>query len=245
MLVLVRVFALVFLSQANECATSDPNLTVIWFCLFPFWGLRRVACIRPHGSCCNSGGACSEPEHNLDRYILEFGVDSENPSREEYQTEYTLDLMIPEGVECVRCVLQMTYMTANSADGFPETFWNCADVAVTAAATAAAAGVHEDLEGGSGYGDDDDDALVGDADGDDSADKDTHQDLVQRLREHSGAHIAGTVVAVGIVLLVAAGVYGRMYPPKPGSRGHANYTVTDYNDNFYSYETTPLLGTQL
>ena len=156
--------------------------------------------------------------------------------------------MIPEGVECVRCVLQMTYMTANSADGFPETFWNCADVAVTAAATgaaAAAAGVHEDLEGGSGDGDDDDDALVGDADGDDSADKDTHQDLVQRLREHNGAHIAGTVVAVGIVLLVAAGVYGRMYPPKPGSRGHAYYTVTDYNDNFYSYETTPLLGTQL
>eukprot|EP00729_Bicosta_minor_P020087 gene20087-23163_t len=27
----------------------------------------------PHGSCCNGGGACSDPAHNTDRYVLEFG----------------------------------------------------------------------------------------------------------------------------------------------------------------------------
>ena len=66
------------------------------------------------------------------RYVLEYGVNGRaRPShRNDFQTEYTIDLKIPAGVECERCVLQMTYVTANSADGWPETFWNCADVAV-------------------------------------------------------------------------------------------------------------------
>lgn len=86
----------------------------------------------PHGSCCNGGGGCSAPEQNTDRYVLEFGVNgAELPaSRNEFQTTYAIDLKIPTGIKCERCVLQWTYQTANSADGWPETFRNCADIAV-------------------------------------------------------------------------------------------------------------------
>jgi hypothetical protein len=58
---------------------------------------------------------------------LEFGIPNGNT--------YTVDVVVPFDVECERCVLQMTYQTANSGDGYPETFWNCADVSVIPAAT--------------------------------------------------------------------------------------------------------------
>ena len=86
----------------------------------------------PHGSCCNGGGACSDPAHNTDRYVVEYGVAGyDKPAaRGDFQTTYTVDLKIPAGIQCERCVLQWTYQTANSADGWPETFYNCADVRV-------------------------------------------------------------------------------------------------------------------
>ena len=43
---------------------------------------------------------------------------------------YQVNLKLPIGVECERCVLQWTYITANSRDAYPEAFWNCADVSV-------------------------------------------------------------------------------------------------------------------
>ena len=185
---------------------------------------------------------------------------------------YTVDLMIPEDIDCERCVLQMTYQTANSADGFPETFWNCADVAVTASSASSSASNRvayaddDDIEGrelqganaveGSGDDDrdgDDDDSLDGvdggdgggDGDGDSDADGNHDlQEIVHAIRSLPDSSIVGIVVGVGAVVLVVAGVYGRVYPPQPGSRGHAGFSVTNYN-TLYSNECTPLLGDKL
>jgi hypothetical protein len=95
----------------------------------------------PHGSCCNDGGPCSHPLNNTDRYVVEF-ADSKSighcpgcaaSPRLDLNTAdkvYTIVLKVPEQIECSRCVLQWTYITANSWDQAPEAFWNCADVAI-------------------------------------------------------------------------------------------------------------------
>mmetsp|Transcript_82324 Transcript_82324/g.164101 ORF Transcript_82324/g.164101 Transcript_82324/m.164101 type:complete len:437 (-) Transcript_82324:97-1407(-) len=75
----------------------------------------------PHGSCCNGGGACSPPNANTDRYVMQAASST---------TDFTVVLKVPTGVACERCVLQWTYITANSNDQYPETFWNCADVTI-------------------------------------------------------------------------------------------------------------------
>ena len=86
----------------------------------------------PHGTCCNDGGPCSDPASNTDRYVLEFsGTDDPvSESRSFYEKEYHVVLKVPAGIACERCVLQMTYVTANSRGTYPETFWNCADVKI-------------------------------------------------------------------------------------------------------------------
>jgi len=77
----------------------------------------------PVGSCCNGGGACSPPMQNIDRYVVERveggGV-----------RDYDIVLKLPENIECEHCVLQWFYQTANSRETYPESFWNCADIAI-------------------------------------------------------------------------------------------------------------------
>ena len=96
----------------------------------------------PHGTCCNDGGYCSPPDANKDRYVVEFSSDASSQT----VSTYTIVLKVPADIECERCVLQWTYFTANSADTYPEVFWNCADVTIKAAASRA--------PGSSGPGDD-------------------------------------------------------------------------------------------
>lgn len=90
----------------------------------------------PHGTCCNSGGACSDPAANTDRYIVEF-ASSHSTTGDSF---YDIVLKLPAGVTCERCVLQWTYQTANSRETYPEVFWNCADVAIKPAGYTAATG---------------------------------------------------------------------------------------------------------
>ncbi|KAL6077686.1 Chitin-binding type-4 domain-containing protein [Balamuthia mandrillaris] len=44
---------------------------------------------------------------------------------------YEIDLDLPSGVTCNRCVLQWYYLTGNSPGAYPEEFWNCADISIT------------------------------------------------------------------------------------------------------------------
>ena len=76
----------------------------------------------PVGSCCNNGGDCSNQQHNDDRWVLP-GQTSNGV--------YTMHYQLPDGVTCERCVLQWYYQTGNSPDGYPEAFWNCADIEIT------------------------------------------------------------------------------------------------------------------
>ena len=87
----------------------------------------------PHGTCCNDGGYCSPPGANKDRYVVEFSSDASSQT----VSTYTIVLKVPADIECERCVLQWTYFTANSADTYPEVFWNCADVTIKAPASRA------------------------------------------------------------------------------------------------------------
>ena len=79
----------------------------------------------PRGSCCNGGGACSDPANNTDRWVIPRA--SGEP--------YVIHLKVPVGIACERCVLQWYYQTGNSVDTFPESFWNCADVKILAEGT--------------------------------------------------------------------------------------------------------------
>ena len=65
----------------------------------------------PHGTCCNGGGSCSAPSQNRHRYVIENApVNVVNSHR-----IYAVHLTIPESLgTCDRCVLQWTYITANS-----------------------------------------------------------------------------------------------------------------------------------
>lgn len=90
----------------------------------------------PHGTCCNDGGACSDPAANKDRYILEFSS-SASASVVSY---YTVVLKVPSNLTCDDCVLQWAYVTANSRDTYSEVFWNCADVAIKPAGYSGATG---------------------------------------------------------------------------------------------------------
>eukprot|EP00941_MAST-03F_sp_MAST-3F-sp1_P001906 g1906.t1 len=80
----------------------------------------------PYGSCCNGGGTCSPPASNKDRYVSNYAT----PTIVEGHSVYKINLKIPAGVTCERCVLQWTWQTGNSAGTFPESFWNCADIAI-------------------------------------------------------------------------------------------------------------------
>ena len=99
----------------------------------------------PHGTCCNDGGDCSNPATNDDRYVVEF---SSTVSTTTVST-YTIVLQVPAGISCERCVLQWTYMTANSREAYPEAFWNCADVAIKPAGFTGATGCDVPGPGGS------------------------------------------------------------------------------------------------
>lgn len=70
----------------------------------------------PSGSCCNGGGVCSPPTENTDRWVV---------PKQTYNAEWTIRLLVPDGVECERCTLQWMYQTGNSLDTYPEAFWNC------------------------------------------------------------------------------------------------------------------------
>ncbi|GBG27222.1 Hypothetical Protein FCC1311_034442 [Hondaea fermentalgiana] len=72
------------------------------------------------GSCCRTGGTCSDPSDNRERWVLP------KPQDEPYVMRYN----IPEGISCERCVLQWFYQTGNSPDSYPEGFWNCADIRI-------------------------------------------------------------------------------------------------------------------
>jgi len=77
----------------------------------------------PGGSCCRNGGKCSPEDSNTNRWML--------PDPTKAGLTYKLKYKLPEDVECDRCVLQWYYQTGNSIDGYPEGFWNCADVTIT------------------------------------------------------------------------------------------------------------------
>ncbi|CAK8993802.1 Chitin-binding type-4 domain-containing protein [Durusdinium trenchii] len=79
----------------------------------------------PDGSCCNNGGACSDGNNNKHRWMLPDPQKRPNKS-------YTMRYKLPQGVTCNNCVLQWYYQTGNSIDGYPEGFWNCADIRVVA-----------------------------------------------------------------------------------------------------------------
>lgn len=75
----------------------------------------------PHGTCCNGGGACSPPQENKDRYIIEFaGSANAGQSGVVSDRVYTVVLKVPSGIECERCTLQWAWTTANSDDNYPE-----------------------------------------------------------------------------------------------------------------------------
>ena len=106
-------------SQAHVDSTASQSASDTW----------------PKGSCCNGDGDCSPPSENRDRYVIERSPDS--PELGVYGvTEYVAVLKVPPGVVCDRCVLQWYYQTANSPSGYPEGFWNCADIAIRPAGEA-------------------------------------------------------------------------------------------------------------
>ncbi|GBG28983.1 Hypothetical Protein FCC1311_052042 [Hondaea fermentalgiana] len=78
----------------------------------------------PLGSCCNHGGACSDGAHNRHRWAVPSSAAG---------PMYTMRLVLPRGVRCEHCVLQWFYQTGDgrgSFHGYPEGFWDCADVAI-------------------------------------------------------------------------------------------------------------------
>ena len=77
----------------------------------------------PVGTCCRGGGDCSGAPK---RWVL--------PDPSKAGLMYKLRYKLPAGVTAQRAVLQWTYQTGNSIDGYPETFWNCADIAIVAGA---------------------------------------------------------------------------------------------------------------
>ena len=86
----------------------------------------------PVGSCCNGGGTCSPPTANTDRWV----IPEPTPGSGSYTTQtYTMRYKLPDSVVCPRCVLQWYYQTGNSPDGYPEGFWNCADITIEASNT--------------------------------------------------------------------------------------------------------------
>jgi len=76
----------------------------------------------PVGSCCNNGGACSPPAANKNRWVL--------PDPTQAGMTYQMRFKLPDSLSCPRCVLQWYYQTGNSPDGYPEGFWNCADITI-------------------------------------------------------------------------------------------------------------------
>ena len=80
----------------------------------------------PSGTCCNNGGACSTAAANTNRWVLPKSGSGEAAAIGAASGDtYTMRYFLPSGVTCDRCVLQMTYVTGNSNDKYPETFWNC------------------------------------------------------------------------------------------------------------------------
>eukprot|EP00516_Mucochytrium_quahogii_P007669 CAMPEP_0203754432 /NCGR_PEP_ID=MMETSP0098-20131031/8018_1 /ASSEMBLY_ACC=CAM_ASM_000208 /TAXON_ID=96639 /ORGANISM=" , Strain NY0313808BC1" /LENGTH=365 /DNA_ID=CAMNT_0050645427 /DNA_START=751 /DNA_END=1845 /DNA_ORIENTATION=+ len=93
------------------------------------YGIEHAKCAYipgrgPHGSCCKNGGKCSPENRNTNRWVL--------PRPDPSSSTYTMRYKLPKGVVCERCVLQWYYQTGNSIDSYPEGFWNCADIAISA-----------------------------------------------------------------------------------------------------------------
>jgi hypothetical protein len=79
----------------------------------------------PVGTCCNGGGDCSgAPKRWRVPAAKWWNLETSKP----YKMRYKL----PAGVTAERAVLQWTYQTSNSPEHYPETFWNCADIAIVA-----------------------------------------------------------------------------------------------------------------
>ncbi len=91
----------------------------------PEYGSSRGRGHGPVGTCCNGGGDCSGAPK---RWRV--------PSVSSYSSArpYKMRYKLPAGVAAERAVLQWTYQTSNSnsPQDYPETFWNCADIAILA-----------------------------------------------------------------------------------------------------------------
>ncbi len=89
----------------------------------PEYGSSRGRGHGPVGTCCNGGGDCSGAPK---RWRV--------PSVSSYSLArpYKMRYKLPAGVAAERAVLQWTYQTSNSPNSYPETFWNCADIAILA-----------------------------------------------------------------------------------------------------------------
>ncbi len=96
----------------------------------------------PVGSCCSGadlvqGGKCSPEEANTDRWLLPGPINTKKPTGA-VVSEYFMRYMLPAGVTCTRCTLQMYYQqgysetTQTQPDAYPRGIWNCADIAIVA-----------------------------------------------------------------------------------------------------------------
>jgi hypothetical protein len=94
----------------------------------------------PVGSCCSGadlvqGGKCSPEEANTERWLLPNPIPKKQPNGA-IGSEYLMRYILPVGVTCTRCTLQMYYQqgytAATQVDAYPRGIWNCADVAIVA-----------------------------------------------------------------------------------------------------------------
>ena len=75
----------------------------------------------PSGSCCNGGTAPGSSCTFQNRWVIPQPAGSNL-----YVTKWRL----PADLTCARCTLQWFYQTGNSPGGYPEGFWNCADIEI-------------------------------------------------------------------------------------------------------------------
>ena len=76
----------------------------------------------PSGSCCNGGTLAGNSCTSSNRWVV---------PRPAGTNLYSTKWRLPAGLICSRCTLQWFYQTGNSPGGYPEGFWNCADIAIS------------------------------------------------------------------------------------------------------------------
>jgi hypothetical protein len=93
----------------------------------------------PAGSCCSGqdlvqGGKCSPEEANEDRWLLPDPNGAFKTPFGEVASEYKMRYLLPAGVSCSRCTLQMYYQQgykdSQQPDAYPRGIWNCADISI-------------------------------------------------------------------------------------------------------------------